>query len=75
MPIRTLKRLWTRLTNPSRAFVDDIFDSLPSGPPTVARQQADEASLLAKGYDVSQLPPVGYGVPGHPNEFRRRRTD
>ena len=57
--LKKLRRAWTRLTNPSKAFVDDVFDEVDLlKPPTREEQLKQRQMLEGMGYDVSQLPPV-----------------
>ena len=56
---RRLKRAWVRLTNPSRAFVDDVYDGVDAmAPPTIEQQAEAQRQLEELGYDTSQLPPI-----------------
>ncbi len=58
MMFKKLRRALKRLVNPNRSFVDEIFEDLPTGPPTRAEQLRHRRELQRMGYDVSQLPPI-----------------
>jgi len=66
-PLARRFREWYRrhiryVANPSKAFVDDIFDHIAETPHTIEEQREAYADLERRGYDTSQLPPIGTGL-------------